>query len=131
MLLYPATIIDDEEFVDILRWDNNEGYDEEVDNFSTVDEEAVDDDIQSSQQAEVEECDCWIFWEDWWWSAGVNPLYPGWRIWWVGFQGLEKRLLFCWLFCWDVNILLAVEQDVDDDDEVVDEQVLFLDEDEK
>jgi hypothetical protein len=57
MLLYPATIID-EEFVDILRWDNNEGYDEEVDNFSPVEEEAVDDDKQSNQQAEVEECDC-------------------------------------------------------------------------
>ena len=130
MLLYPATIIDDEEFVDILRWDNNEGYEEEVDTLSiVVEEEGVDEDIQSNQQAEAEECDDgWLFW---WCSAVVNPLYPGCTIWWVGFQGLEKRLLFCWLFCWDVNILLAVEQDVDDDDEVVDEQVLFLDEDEK
>ena len=51
-----------------------------------------------------------------------------------GFQGLENRLLFCWLFCWDVNTPFAVEQDVDEDDDddvVVDEQVLFLDEDER
>lgn len=58
MLLYPAIIIDDEEFVDILRWDNNEGYDEEVDTLSiVVEEEGVDEDIQSNQQAELEECD--------------------------------------------------------------------------
>ncbi len=55
MLLYPAPIIE-EEFVDILRWDSNEGYDEEVDTFSAVEEEDEDDEKQSSQQADVEEC---------------------------------------------------------------------------